>query len=165
MWNKKHSISPYQKQIQLPLNKTNRIPTYQLFLPLSVMYWKRLPNQKIDKKHTQQSKRNLRKKGTQNNSTLQEIETTPPIKNKGSKQASSPIKIGKTKQVLGKIVLGKILEVGKIKTHKPNLKTKLRMHMKKKILSFNKCKLDTMWPINSCMSRENICTLIIHHIS
>ena len=72
------------------------------------MYWQRLPNQKIDKKHTQQSKRNLRKKGTQNNSTLQEIETTPPIKNKGSKQASSPIKIGKTKQVLGKIVLGKI---------------------------------------------------------
>ena len=47
--------------------------------------------------------------------------------------------IGKTKQVLGKI-----LEVGKIKTHKPNLKTKLTIYMKKNILSFNKCKLDTM---------------------
>ena len=47
--------------------------------------------------------------------------------------------IGKTKQVLGNI-----LEVGKIKTHKPNLKTKLRIHMKKNILYFNKCKLGTM---------------------
>ena len=36
-----------------------------------------------------------------------------------------PIKIGKTKHVLGKTVMGKIQEVGKIKTHKPNLKKKL----------------------------------------
>ena len=48
--------------------------------------------------------------------------TTPSMSNKGEKQASPPIKIGKTKQVLGKTVLGKIQEVGKIKTHKPNLK-------------------------------------------
>ena len=47
-----------------------------------------------------------------------------------------------------------------MKTHKPNLKTKLRIHLKKNILSFNKCKLDTMWPINKCMSRENIFTLL-----
>ena len=32
--------------------------------------------------------------------------------------------------------------------------------MKKNILSFNKCKHDTMWPINRCMSRENIYTLL-----
>ena len=32
--------------------------------------------------------------------------------------------------------------------------------MNTNILSFNKCKLDTMWPINKCMSRENICTLL-----
>ena len=43
-----------------------------------------------------------------------------------------------------------------MKRHKSNSKTKLRIHMKKNIPSFNKCKLDTMWPINSCMSRENI---------
>ena len=45
---------------------------------------------------------------------------------------------------------------GKVKRHKPNLKTKLRIHMKKNILSFNKCKHDTMCPINSCMNRENV---------
>ena len=32
----------------------------------------------------------------------------------------------------------------------------------KKIFSLSiKCKHGTMWPINNCMSRENICTLII----
>ena len=35
---------------------------------------------------------------------LQKIETTPPMNNKGWKQASPFIKIGKTKQVLGKTV-------------------------------------------------------------
>ena len=44
------------------------------------------------------------------------------MSNKGEKQASPPIKIGKTKQVLGKTVLGKIQEVGKSKKHKPNFK-------------------------------------------
>ena len=69
-----------------------------------------------------------------------------PINNKGKKNKiknfSPPIKMGKTKHVLGKTVLEKIQEVGKIKTHKPNLKTKLRIHMNINILSFNKCKLD-----------------------
>ena len=37
---------------------------------------------------------------------------------------------------------------------------KLRLHMNTNILSFNKCKLDTTWPINKCISRENICTLL-----
>ena len=42
--------------------------------------------------------------------------------------------------------------------------------MNTNILSFNKCKLDTMWPINGLSyelksSRENIWTIIIHHIS
>ena len=39
-------------------------------------------------------------------------------------------------------------------------KKKLRLHMNTNILSFNKCKLDTTWPINKCISRENICTLL-----
>ena len=39
-----------------------------------------------------------------------------PINNKGKKNFSPPMKIGKTKHVLGKTVLEKI------KTHKPNLK-------------------------------------------
>ena len=40
---------------------------------------------------------------------------------------------------------GETLGAGeKEKTHKPNLKTKLRIHIKKNIFSFNKCKLDTM---------------------
>ena len=49
-----------------------------------------------------------------NNSTLYEIETTPPMKSNNSpyepqrlKKISPPIKIGKTKQDLGKTVLGK----------------------------------------------------------
>ena len=64
---------------------------------------------------------------------------------KVKKNFSPPIKIGKTKQVVGKKVLGKVYEVGKIKTHKPNFKKiKLRIHIKKNILSFNKCKHNTM---------------------
>ena len=53
-------------------------------------------------------------KGTQNNSTLYEIETTPPMKSNNSpyepqrlKKISPPIKIGKTKQVLRKTVFEK----------------------------------------------------------
>ena len=38
------------------------------------------------------------------------------MNNKGQKQASPPIKIGKTKQVLGKTVLGKIQEEKNKKT-------------------------------------------------
>ena len=53
------------------------------------------------------------------------------MNNKGWKQASPFIKIGKTKQVLRKTVLGKI-GGGENKTHKPNFKKiKLRIHMKK----------------------------------
>ena len=45
----------------------------------------------------------------------------------------------------GKNSLEKNLGGGEKKdTHTPNLKTKLRIHIKKNILSFNKCKLDTM---------------------
>ena len=43
------------------------------------------------------------------------------MNNKGEKQASPPIKIGKTKQVLGKAVLGKIQE-GKSKKTQTKLK-------------------------------------------
>ena len=61
-------------------------------------------------------KRKQRIKGTQNNSTLYEIETTPPPyeeqqlplrTTKVKKNFSPPIKIGKTKQVLGKTVFKK----------------------------------------------------------
>ena len=51
----------------------------------------------------------------------------------------------------------------KVSTYLPQnkkKKKKLRLHMNTNILSFNKCKLDTTWPINKCISRENICTLL-----
>ena len=56
----------------------------------------------------------------------------------------SPYKYTKNKSSFGKNSFGETVGGGKIKTHKPNLKTKLRIHMKKNILFFNKCKLDTM---------------------
>ena len=48
------------------------------------------------------------------------------------------------KTSFGKNSLEETLGGGEKKIHKPNLKTKLRIHMKRNILSFNKCKLDTM---------------------
>ena len=68
-----------------------------------------------------------------------------PINKKGKKNFSPPIKIGKKQKCFGKNSFGENLGGGeKKKTHKLNLKTKLRIHMKKNIISFNKCKLDTM---------------------
>ena len=65
---------------------------------------------------------------------------------KVKKNFSPPIKIGKTKHVLGKTTLGKIQEGGENKDTQTKLenKIKLRIHIKKTIISFNKCKLDTM---------------------
>ena len=61
--------------------------------------------------------------------------------------------------------MGKNYEVEINRSTKTKLKNevdKLRIHIKKIFsLSIN----GNLTPINRCMSRENICTLIIHHIS
>ena len=61
-----------------------------------------------------------------------------PYEEQRLKTSFSPYKNRKNKTSFGKNSFGEILEVGKIKTHKPNLKTKLMIHMKKNIISFNK---------------------------
>ena len=68
----KHSISPYQKQFQLPLNKTNKIPTYQLFLtpPFCHVLTKITQTKSNQKTYATKVKRKSRIKGTQNNLTL-----------------------------------------------------------------------------------------------
>ena len=53
-------FSPFQKQFQLPLNKTNRIPKFHLFLLLFVTYWQRQLKQRVNRKHTQQKLRENR---------------------------------------------------------------------------------------------------------
>ena len=60
------------------------------------------------------------------------------------KQASPPIKIGKTKTSFGKNSFREKLGGGEKKNTNQTQKIKLRIHMEKNIISFNKCKHDTM---------------------
>ena len=75
------------------------IPTFHLNLPLFVTHWQRQLKQRVDRKHTQQKARE--------NSPYDEQQLLLRTNKKVKKNSSPPIKIGKTKQVLGKTILGK----------------------------------------------------------
>ena len=112
----KHLDTIYSFNIQKtpPNYKTNKIPTFHLFLSLFVTYWQRLPNQKIDRKHTQQSKRKYRKKGTQNDSTLGNRDNSP-YEEQRLKKSFSPYKNRKNKTSFGKNCFGETLGGGENK--------------------------------------------------
>ena len=103
-------ILPVSKTILSPpkqnILKTflNRIPTFHLFLPIFVTYWQTQLKQTVNRKHMQQrsrENRESRKQMKSNNSLLL-----------FKKQISPPIKIGKTKHVLGKNSFGEKLGGG-----------------------------------------------------
>ena len=71
---------------QLPLNKTNRIPTdshLNLSPPFCHVLTKTTQSEGRQKTYAIENKRKQRIKRTQNNSTLQKIETTSPMNNTG----------------------------------------------------------------------------------
>ena len=94
---------------QLPLNKTNRIPIdshLNLSLPFCHVLTKTTQSEGRQKTYAIENKGKQRIKETQNNSTLQKIETTPPMNNTGYKISFSPYKNRKNKTSFGKNSFG-----------------------------------------------------------
>ena len=120
---KKHFIfSPFQTQFQLPLNKTNKIPTFHLFLPpFCHILTKTTQTKSKEKIYAKKVKRKQRIKETNESSSIENRGNPPYEEKQRLKTSFFPYKYRKNKTNFGKKSLEENLGGGG-KIHKPNLK-------------------------------------------
>ena len=127
---KKKKFSPFQKQFYLTLNKTKQDSHISTIFPhFCHVLTKTTQLEGRQKTYATENKRKQRIKGTQNNSTLQKIETTPPMKSnnfpyeqQGLKTSFSPYKNRKNKTSFEKKSFGENLGGGENKDTQTKLK-------------------------------------------